>query len=368
MNLTLQNFNNMKTIIIFCIIWIPAFCFAQWDYVELDTMTYINVKVFYQGERLNALSCRWQKGNLQPIITHTPYRVRSYSTNGVVYVSKDIEINGKEGKFFLEKLATGKLTLFYIKNEGKHFFTEKDSILSELTKRNASGKKHYKETLQALCADCDYTDRFLKRTWYNRYYLRRFSDRYNMCEEVYRPVRFGVVGGWDFTGYSMLKDTWKISDIPFGNSFTFGAFADIPVLQSRTSIHLNFLYTKQAYYVAETSKDMLEKEAIANIEMYSVPLLLRYTWWTGKCSSFLNLGAVWYHYSRLENSMLTAKYSDYILDILQTKPELSPSKYAATCGFGVWYHISRRNAAFVEARAAYNSNKMTYNIFTGINF
>jgi len=367
MNLTLQNSNQMRTIIIFLIVWIPAFCFAQQNYVEFDTIIYAGTKVIDQGKRQNALSCQWQKSKNE-VLNLTPYEARSYAIGGVVYVARDVEINGKEGRFFLEKMASGNLTLFFIKNEGKHFFVEKDDDFFELTKRDASGKKHYKKTLQALGADCDYTGSFLKRTWYNRYYLERFVNRYNVCEEVYRPVRFGVVGGLDYTGYSMFKDVWKVSDIPFENSFTFGAFADIPVLQSRISFHPEFLYTKQAYRVSEASDDKHEKEAIANIEMYSVPLLIRYTWWTEKCSPFLNLGAVWHHYSRLENSVLTANFSSGVLDIQQTEPELLPSKYAVTGGVGVWYKISRRNTVFVEARAAYNSNKMTYNVFTGINF
>ena len=358
----------MRSIVLFCILWIPAFCFAQQGNLEFDTITYVGAKVINQGERLNALSCQWQKTK-DIVVNLTPYEVMSYETNGKEYIAKDIKINGKEDRFFLEKLASGKLTLFYINNDGKHFFTERDSVFSELTKRDVSGKKHYKETLQALCTDCSYTGNFLKYTWYNCYYLKRFVMRYNVCKDVYRPVRFGVVGGWDFTVYSLLKDTWKVSDIPSGSISTFGVFVDIPVLQSRISIHPEFLYTKQAYRTTEILKVIQqEKEAIANIETYSVPLLIRYTWWTEKCSPFINLGAVWHYYSRIENSMFSATIYKGVLDIQQIEPEFSPSKYAATGGIGVWYKISRRNAVFVEARATYNHDKYTCNVLTGINF
>jgi len=358
----------MRTIIIFCILWIPALCFAQQSYVEFDTIIYAGAKMIDQGKRQNFLSCQWQKSRKGELVHLTPYEVKSYATNGIVYVARDVEINGKASRFFLEKMASGNLTLFFIKNEGRHFFVEKENDFWELTKRDASGKKHYKETLQALGADCDYTGSFLKRTWYSRYYLKRFVNRYNICEEVYRPIRFGVVGGWDFSGYSKLKDAWEVSGMPFGSSFTFGAFADIPVLQSRISFHPEFLYTKQAFRVTETSTGKYEKEAIANIEMYSIPLLIRYTWWTGKYSPFLNFGTVWHHYSRLENSVFVADFGNGILDIQQFEPKLLPSKYAVTGGVGVWYKISRRNAVFVEARATHNSNKFTCNVFTGINF
>ena len=359
----------MKKIIIICLLLATAPCIAQNSYVEFDTITYAGVKIIDQGKRLNALSCQWQKSK-NNLVQLTPYEVTSYNIGNEKYVAMDIEINGKEGRFFLEKMVSGKMSLYFIKNNGKHFFVEKDDVFSELTKRDASGKKHYRETLQELGDDCDYTGSFAKHTWYNRYYLKRFAQRYNDCKEIYRPVRFGVIGGCDFTGYSLLKDAWNVSSTPTGSSFTFGAFADIPVLQSRISIHPEVFYSKQAYRLIErtSDKNLLEKEGIANIESYNIPLLIRYTWWKGKLNPYMNLGMAWYLYSRMENSVLTASISSGVLDFKKTEPELSFSKYAMTGGIGFWYKINRRNAVFFEARVANNKDKYTYNIFTGINF
>ena len=289
----------MKKIIGFiCLMWTIIPCLAQSSYVRFDTIVHSGAKIIDQGKRKNALSIQWQKGK-DEIVNLTPYEVISYSTDKREYVAKNVEINGQEERFFLEKLADGNLTLFFIKNNGNHFYIEKDNALSELIKLDASGQKRYKEYLQALCADCNYTENFLKHTWYNRYYLERFVKRYNLCEEVYRPVRFGVVGGWDFTGYSMLKDAWGVSGTPSGGNFTFGAFADIPILQGKVSFHPEVLYSKQAYRVTEILAGKYEKEGVANIETYSVPLLLRYTWWSGKSNFFMNFGMVWNKYSRL---------------------------------------------------------------------
>ena len=341
-------------------------CMSQTDFLELDTITYVGGKMLDQGKRQNALTCHWQKSKNE-LIRLTPYEVVSYGVNSVVYVAKDIEIKGRKGRFFLERMASGNLTLYFIQYKGKHFFVEKDSILTKLTKRDDSGKKHYKKTLLALGDDCDYTGSFLNRTWYNRYYLIRFANRYNKCEEVYRPVRLGMAVGWDFTGYSLLKDAWDFSTIPFGSSVTFGYFFDIPVRQGNVSIHPELWYTKQAYRMLAVSKYNQDKEGIANIESFNFPLLIRYTWWKGKWSPYVNLGVVWYYYSRLESSLLSVNV-DNVLDIQKTEFELSPSKNAVTCGGGVWYKISRRNSVFMEARAAYNNDMYTFNIFTGINF
>ena len=192
--------------------------------------------------------------------------------------------------------------------------------------------------------------------------------RYHTCEEIYRPLRFGVMGGWDLTSYSMLKDAWGVSTKPTGSIFSFGAFVDVPILQTGVSFHPEVIYSKQAYRLTETPTTVLDKECIANIESYSVPLLIRYTWWKNKWSPYLNLGVAWQHYSRLENSILEADVSDGMLNTRQTEPALSPSKYSTIAGGGVWYKLTKRNSLFIEGRTSFNSDKLTYHIFAGINF
>jgi len=147
----------MRTIILFCIVWIPVFCYAQQSFLELDSVFIGGAKMIDQGRRENALSCLWQKRRNEMVYL-TPYEARAYSINGTVYVARDIEINGNEGRFFLERMAHGDLTLYYFKNKGNHYFIENDSAFMKLTKRNEYGKKHYKETLHSLCADCEYTN------------------------------------------------------------------------------------------------------------------------------------------------------------------------------------------------------------------
>lgn len=356
-----------KIIFMLCFVFGSGYCFGQQNFLELDTISYVGVKINNQNAKKNALKCQWQKSKNE-IIELTPYQVRSYAAGGNAYIAKDIAINGKEGRFFLERQSFGKLTLYFIKNQGKHFFVERAGVLSELTKRDSTGRKDYKKILQTLCSDCDYTGKFLKHTWYNRYYLKRFAEQYNTCEEVYRPVRFGVIGGWDFTGYSMLQDAWKSNNVPTCNGFTFGAFLDIPLLQSGVSFHPEIFYSKQAIRLTETLQTVLGKECIANIESYNIPLLIRYTWWKNKWCPYLNLGMIYHHYSRTTNSILSASIGSGVLNIQKNELALSPSKYSATGGVGVWYKIGRRNAIFIETRAAYNMDRYTYNIFTGINF
>ena len=340
---------------------------AQNGFVELDTVTHAGVHVINKGRRLNALNCYWQESR-DSVTILSPYKVARYSINGVEYVAKDIEINGEKGRFFFEKMASGKLTLYFLQNKDKHFFLERGNDLLELTKWDALGNSHYREVLQTISSDCNYSSHFLKHTWFSRYYLKRFVMRYNSCEEVYHPIRFGIVGGLDYSGYPMLKSAWNVSETPFAGSFTFGVFADFPILQSKVSLHFQLLYSKQAYRVFETLNGSQDNDCIANIESFAMPLLFRYTWWKSRWSPYLNVGATGFYYSRLESSVLRAIIDDWVLDIRQIESKLSPIICAATGGVGVWYHLSKRNALFVEVRATFNVDRYSYHIVSGINF
>ncbi len=356
----------MRQVIITCLVSISVCCYGQSSYVELDTIKYLGAKILDQGKKKNALSCKWQK-SIDHFEVLTPFDVYAYSTGDEEYVAKDILINGKEDRLFFEKLSSGKLTLFYIQNNGSHFYIEKDSVLLELTKRDVNGKKQYKETLREWCPDCEYTNDFLKRTRFSYYYLKRFAKRYNKCQEIYRPIRFGVTGGWDFTGYTTLQDAWNIRQSPTGRFLTFGAFFDVPLLQSNISIHSEILYSKQAYSFTDVVQGY-SREYIANIEAYHLPVMLRYTWWKNRWAPYLNIGGTWSHYSRLESSRISLVLTNSVLTTNREELELSPSKLAANGGGGVWYKISKRNAVFIEARMTYHPDWYVFNVFAGINF
>ena len=353
-----------KFTFIFSILLISLSASGQNNYIESDSTLYSGIKTIDQGARQNALSCIWKKGENQTV-EFTPYQIKSYSTGGKEYKAQDVTINNIDTRLFLEVLSSGNLTLYFVNKEGSHYFVEKDSILIEIPKRDVTSKKRYKEILQSLTNDCTYSTDYIKHTWYNRFYLKRFTKRYNACEEIFRPIRYGVIGGWEMTNNHMLKDSWSVSAIPTANNLTFGVFADIPLLQSNISFHPEILYSKQAY---RTSENILDKECIANIESFDVPMLLRYTWWKDKWCPYINMGMVWHHYSRKQNSILKEYITDNVIDIRQTEPALSPLKYSITAGCGAWYKLTKRNSIFAEVRVTNNKDKFVCNVFTGINF
>jgi len=339
----------MRKMIITFFILNSIFCYGQNSYVEFDTVRYTGAKTINQGKK-NFLICRWET-DFGKFSYFTPFQVKAYSVINTEFVAKDVFINGKEERLFLEKISTGKLTLFYLDYKGDHFFIEKDGELLDLKKQDVDMKTNYKDVLRELCSDCGYVDYYLKHTRFNRYFMKRFSNWYNQCQEVYTPIRFGVIGGWNFAQFTMLQEAWRIWHYPTDRYFTFGAFGDFPVLKTNFSIHPEISYSKQTYS---------SLKYIANIETLHLPLLFRYTSWKNKWSPFMNIGGTWNYYSRLESSELS-------IDSNIRKIELSPSKFSMNGGVGIWYRISKRNAIFVEARITYNMDWHVFNIFAGIN-
>ena len=355
-----------KLILIFSLSLISLVSFGQRGYVEFDTILYSGVKIIEQNERQNALVCKWQKGKEQ-IIESTPFQLKSYGIGDKKYIAKDVTINGVDERLFLEVLSSGNITIYFVKKDGNHYFVENDNVIFELFKHDSTGNKSYKETLQSLSDDCEHSQEYLKYTLYNKHYLERFAKRYNACEEIYSQIRLGIMGGLDYTSYSMLQKALIVPEAPSEIIFSFGAFLDIPLFQSKFSFHPEIMYSKYAFSLINTVENQYTQESIANIELYSFPLLFRYTLWQNKWNPFINIGVVYNHYSRLESSVMKAMETD-VFHFQKFEPVLSPAKYAFTGGVGVWYKLTKRNSLFVEARVSSNSDKFTCNIFAGINF
>ena len=355
-----------KLILTFSLSLISLVSFGQKGYVEFDTILYSGVKIIEQNARQKALVCKWQKGKEQ-IIELTPFQLKSYAVGNKKYNAKDVTINGVDERLFLEVLSSGNITIYFVKKDGNHYFIENDNVLFELFKHGSMGNKSYKETLQSLSDDCEHSQEYLKYTLYNKHYLKRFTRRYNACEEIHSQIRFGIMGGLDYTSYSMLRKALIVSETPSESIFSFGAFLDIPLFQSKFSFHPEIMYSKYAYSLKNTVENQYTQESIANIELYSFPLLLRYTLWQNKWNPFINIGVVYNHYSRLESSVIHAMESgDFYFQ--KFEPVLSPAKYALTGGVGVWYKLTKRNSLFVETRTSFNSDKFTCNVVAGFNF
>ena len=346
----------MKTSqLILLLLSIKIACYAQSDFIELDTASYFGVKMLDQGEKQNALSAIWQKTQFDNVEL-TPFEVVGYSVNNVAYIAKDINFEGKTERFFLEQVSKGTLSLYYLNRNGKYYFLEKDGELQRLLKN----KKEYKKTLNNLTSDCDKDDKFLKHIKFNKFYLGRFIDGYNHCQDVYLPVRFGVSIGADYNNYFLLHDKWLVSNSVEKVNLTYTGFIDIPLFQRNLSLHTELKYTKQSLYLLE-DKPLRIREYTANIELMQIPVTFRYTWWDTKWSPYIGLGGAYLHFIRFESSLVSSA------SVEDKEFNLSPTKGSVCLDLGCWYHISKRNAIFLGIQSSMNNDGLNTGVFVGIN-
>jgi len=338
----------MRTIIIFCILLIPVLCFAQQGYVEFDTISYSGVKITDQGKRLNALSCQWQKSKNESVHL-TPYEASSYATGGVVYVAKDVVISGKESRFFLEKLASGNLTLFFIKNEGKHFFVEKDSsFLIEIPKNKDNEKSTYKTLLKEITADCPKVADATNFVAYNQKSMTRFFKWYDKC--VQRPFphfRYGIKAGYEWTKINVSEERLEQFNFKYGGSFTAGLFMDVPIFVSDFSLNMGINYSRHGYSYNQLTFDK-DNDFVVNLSSIKMPVLLRYSLPSNKYRFFMQSGGI-IEYNFSNAHLYESTIYGNVITIERTQiHEIDDIRFGFSLGVGYEHRITTRNSLFLE--------------------
>ena len=350
MNLTHQNLNKMKKIIInICFLLAVAPCMAQSGYVEFDSITYSGVKIIDQGKRLNALSCQWQKSK-NNLVQLTPYEVKSYNFGNEKYVARDIEINGKEGRFFLEEMVSGKLTLYFIKYEGKHFFIEKDrAFFIGIPKNKENEKSAYKAQLKGITEDCPEVADAANFVGYNKRSLMRFIERYEKC--VSRPFphfRYGIKAGFEWSKFIDPPQSLERFNIKYSGAFSLGLFMDTPILVSDFSFNLGINYSRHGYSYNNLTRDA-DYDFVANLSSLKMPVLVRYSLPTNKYRFFVQSGGiVEYHFNK-DAHLYKSTINGNIITIDRTMAlKIDDVRFGFSIGVGFEKKVTSRNSLFLE--------------------
>jgi len=88
----------------------------------------------FKGDKANAKSCIFKKGNDLEKVTYTPSQIKSYQFVDGKYYLSSISLNYKlKDHVFLECLIKGSLSVFYYQDDVKdHYFVAKDTSIIEL--------------------------------------------------------------------------------------------------------------------------------------------------------------------------------------------------------------------------------------------
>ncbi|SHI92375.1 hypothetical protein [Pseudozobellia thermophila] len=130
---------------------------AQFDYREGYIINNLNDTIYgyidYRGNQSNAKKCVFKKTKNSDSRSYSPKELKAYSyENGRYYLSKPLNLDGKEDTFFLEYLFEGAVDFFYLNLNGRdHYLASDESGTLSLLKNEEreivkNGKKYVLET------------------------------------------------------------------------------------------------------------------------------------------------------------------------------------------------------------------------------
>lgn len=348
---------------IFLILFIqllPFALFSQKAWIMNDSL--MRIIDFRRGSDIeNAQICREIRND--SVYTYTPYDLKWYRYGQRFYLAKEIQFAGEAKRVFIERLVTGKISLYYYSEKNlKRFYIEQEgSYFTELIKESKSNTA-FRDTLAKYSLDCNNITDAVKSVKYNRKSLAQFIEMYNGCE--YRPFqysKFGMYLGFQRSYLSISSKNSTDSDALSGAKFNtdqsllVGIFVDLPVLKSNITFHPEIYYTKNAFS-SHHFQNNFDTDIVINLSTLNVPVLFRYTFPFRQFRPFINSGIVYSYHLRNEKVIYKSQMINNVVEIQQESPEslMLLNQLKISVGMGFQYMINYRKSVFCEFR--YNSH------------
>lgn len=373
--------------LIFLALLNPIMLPGQIDYIITDSSYVVGIKIADGGAISNSKVCRVLAG--ANIVEYTPYDIIGYGVGGRDYVSKEIQIDDHKKQVFLERLINANTSLYFYNEKGiRLFFVEKDSAqFVTLNKHDLeSHGLSYKDSLQTLTGDCQYSSGMTKLLSYNRRSLKEFIRTYNDCSsDHFRYTRYGITFGLGPgrlipSGFSENKYLSQFT-YPYFPEWYLGLFMNKPVLPSDFSFDLSLIITRltESYNI---SYDTCDFDLVINMTSLEIPVQMRYLFPGHRLKPYINAGCVLGYDLENRASLYSAVISQetIIIDKISGSPKGFYIDMGYVIGLGAEFKLNQRNAVFIEFRhkKQYSLGKkdedliyfdrMGFHFFTGINF
>ena len=351
---------------------------AQNGYIITDNGRRDNMTIMDLGDLNNARFCKVNENGKW--VLYTPKDIREYGlSNGIVYVSKEIQTGDSGNHAFLERLQQGKVNFYYYMDTlgvTSYYFEKESNGMIEITRQNSDGLS-FRKQLSAITSDCPEFSNALKLVVYKKYPLSVLIARYNDCELKPIPIfRYGLNAG-----YNMVKlirvvddDIPYYFDLQYDGGYTLGLFADRPLLAGNFSMHPELYYTRlrMSYNSLMADKDV---DLVSNMSFLKMPVLIRYSLPAKRIRPFINLGGMLSVTIRNNTLMYQTKITGDIVEILAEKEPvpINPVSIGYVIGGGVEFKLNDRHSLFLEIRhntfiGSHGDEKISeFNFMTGIN-
>lgn len=335
---------------------IPILMFGQNSYYVKDSLRKYGVTLIDENDVINSKLCQVRIDN--EIFKYSPDEVSEYGfKDGRVYLSKEVKISDSVDRVFLERLYSGKTTLYYYcNNEKKTFFLEKDSsILIEIPKLDKKNI-NYKKQLSSLSSDCPDITNVSEFVAYNKRSFTKYITRYNSCElKPFPHLRFGFAIGYELN--KLRKPSRNLIkyidyfDFKYERELTLGLFIDHPLFVSDFSLHTEIFYSDIGYSYNKLV-DNNDYDFVAEISSLKIPVLIRYTYPLNTIRPFIDAGIVMVINIKHENMLFETNISETLIKINDTEYSslIADNQGGYSVGGGLEYNLSLRKSAFIELR------------------
>jgi hypothetical protein len=319
------------------------------DYIATDSTLNTGINLFAGAAKDNSQFIRQKIKNGEK--KYTPDQLTEYGfRDGTVFESKIIKLEAGEKRVFLERLATGTITLYrYVDSLHTIYYITKDSselleVLSDM------------ESLKNQSQDCESMADAIKLAPFTKLGLRKLADRYNKCEQTPFPyIKYGIFAGYrqmklvqpSSFGYTIIQDL----SIPSSGSPLIGIFADFPIQLTEFSVHPELSFSSNNFsansHTAQSDVDLL-----VSLHTLQLPLLARYTFPTPTWRLFVNAGP--YFSYNIENSsqLYQSNISDNTITIFKATHDKLVADFLIgySAGIGIQRNLGLRKTMFAEMR------------------
>lgn len=262
------------------------------SYISSDTsLQYGTIKLSTPKENLYTVQFRENK--ISPFRRYHPDYISEYGFNGKIFVSKEVEINGKPENVFIEKIVDGTIKLYHLRGDGpKRFFVEKnDEGLLPVNKDL--------EAIRSVCENCEVIEDGLHLAKLNRRSLWYLVDGHNQASTKPFPrLRYGLTVGLSSRRLTIkgkqlasLQISQSSNDLVFDThtGVDFGVLLDMPFKNPNFSLNTGLIF--QGGKFERTIRSFLVRSEIdIQLHTYSIPLLIRFTHSGKRFRPYLNAG------------------------------------------------------------------------------
>jgi len=323
----------------------------------------------------NAKKCRFKEKEKGQVQVFLPDDISGYSflADNKHYVSKKVQIDGKEEYLFLELLLKGIMDLYYYSDNGDvyYFFEKEDGsvqVVSKEEERIENGKYINDKQYDGLLRNMFYE--YLPSIYQNRLIdfdrksvvniVKTYHD--NICQTgedciIYLDEKPNAVSlGWDFSVYGGLNNIQyidkRIRAINMGiveeykmssYSPSIGVQANVffPRASKSFSLQLDMFFSK---FNAKRQKVSPERDGEINLYMLSPRLGVKYMYTKSKLRPFCEIGLV---YTKLFNPKIHYYYSNNS-EIIEFDRKMKRYFFKMYVAAGVNYKLQKNNSLFVS--------------------